>query len=139
VVKEHAEAIKRLQGEYGRIQARIQAMYVDKLDGKVDHGTFEQLSDGCRKQQDKCLREIERHQAADQHYLEEGISILEEGISILEMARKAHRLFETQPPSEKRKLLNSVVSKRSVKSDLARTLWVHCGNGEVHEEQRAQK
>jgi hypothetical protein len=30
-----------------------------------------------REQQDRCLREIERYQSADQHYLEEGITILE--------------------------------------------------------------
>jgi site-specific DNA recombinase len=101
--KEHAEAIKRLQVEYDRIQSRIQAMYVDKLDGKVDPGMFEQLSADWRKQQDKCLRDIQRHQSADQHYLEEGISFLE-------MARNAPRLFDKQDPMEKRRLLNFVCS-----------------------------
>jgi site-specific DNA recombinase len=74
--KEHAEAILRLQAEYDRIQSRIQAMYVDKLDGKVDPGMFEHLSADWRKQ-DRCLREIEQCQSADQHYLEEGVTILE--------------------------------------------------------------
>ncbi|MFO1100389.1 MAG: recombinase family protein [Xanthobacteraceae bacterium] len=101
--KDHAEAIKRLQAEYDRIQSRIQAMYVDKLDGKVDPGMFERLSADWRKQQDKCLRDIHRHQAADQHYLEEGVSILE-------MARNARRLFDNESPTEKRRLLNFVVS-----------------------------
>ncbi len=101
--KEHAEAIKRLQAEYDRIQSRIQAMYVDKLDGKVDPGMFERLSTDWRKQQDKCLRDIHRHQAADQHYLEEGISILE-------ITRNARRLFDNESPTEKRRLLNFVVS-----------------------------
>ena len=101
--KEHREAIKRLQTEYDRLQDRIQAMYVDKLDGKVDPGMFETLSLGWRKHQDKCLRDIERHQAADQNYLEEGISILE-------MARSAQRLFDHEEPMEKRRLLNFVCS-----------------------------
>lgn len=91
--KEHAEAIKRLQGEYDRIQARIQAMYVDKLDGKVDPGMVEQLSTDWRRKQDKCLREIEQHQAADQGYLEESIGILE-------MVRNAPRLFDNEQPME---------------------------------------
>ena len=78
-------------------------MYVDKLDGKVEPGIFEQLSADWRKQQDKSLREIQRHQAADQHYLEEGITILE-------MARNAQRLFDQEQPMEKRRLLNFVVS-----------------------------
>ncbi|WP_154073462.1 hypothetical protein [Bradyrhizobium erythrophlei] len=56
--KEHVEAIKGLQAEYDRIQSRIQD--VDKLDAKVDPGMFERLSADWRKQQDRCLREIER-------------------------------------------------------------------------------
>lgn len=78
-------------------------MYVDKLDGKVEPGLFEKLSGDWRMQQDKCLRDIERHQAADQHYLEEGITILE-------MARNARRLFDHEQPMEKRRLLNFVCS-----------------------------
>ncbi len=101
--EEHSEAIKRLQAEYDRIQSRIQAMYVDKLDGKVDPGMFENLSVNWRKQQDQCLRDIERHQSADQHYLEEGVTMLE-------MARNAQRLFDNEQPMEKRRLLNFVVS-----------------------------
>jgi len=101
--KEHAEAIKRLQAEYDRIQSRIQAMYVDKLDAKVDPGIFEHLSADWRKQQDRCLREIEQRQSADQHYLEEGVTILE-------MARNAQRLFDSEEPMQKRRLLNFVVS-----------------------------
>jgi site-specific DNA recombinase len=32
----HEEAITRLQGEYTRLQNRIEAMYMDKFDGRVD-------------------------------------------------------------------------------------------------------
>lgn len=76
---------------------------VDKLDGKVDPGMFGHLSADWRKQQDRCLREIEQRQSADQHYLEEGVTILE-------MARNAQRLFDSEEPMEKRRLLNFVVS-----------------------------
>jgi site-specific DNA recombinase len=91
--KEHAEAIKRLQAEYDRIQSCIQAMYIDKLDAKVDPGMFEPLSADWRKQQNRCLREIERRQSADQHYLEEDVTILE-------MARNAQRLFDSGTDGE---------------------------------------
>jgi site-specific DNA recombinase len=101
--KEHDEAIKRLQGEYDRIQTRLHAMYLDKLDGKIEGPLFDSLSVDWRKQQDRCLREIERHQSADQSYLVEGITILE-------LAQNAQRLFENEPPMEKRRLLNFVVS-----------------------------
>jgi site-specific DNA recombinase len=39
--REHEEAIKRHQTEYKRLQDRINAMYVDKLDGLVDTAFYE--------------------------------------------------------------------------------------------------
>ena len=83
-------------------------MYVDKLDGKVDGVFFERMSVEWRGEQDRCLREIERHQTADQSYLEEGVRILE-------LARNAQRLFANQEPREKRRLLNFLVSNCSWK------------------------
>ena len=106
--REHEEAIKRLQAEYDRLQSRVHAMYVDKLDGKVDGAFFERMSAEWRAEQDRCLREIGRHQSADQSYLKEGVRILE-------LARNAQRLFKKQEPREKRRLLNFVVSNCSWK------------------------
>ena len=60
--REHEEAIKRLRPNTSRLQNRIHAMYVDKLDGKVDGVFFERMSVEWRGEQDRCLREIERHQ-----------------------------------------------------------------------------
>ncbi len=101
--REHEAAIGRLRVEYDRLQSRMHAMYVDKLDGKVDAAFFDRMSAEWRAEQDRCLREIERHQAADRSYLEEGVRLLE-------LARNAQRLFEKQEPREKRRLLNFVVS-----------------------------
>jgi site-specific DNA recombinase len=101
--REHEAAIGRLRIEYDRLQSRMHAMYVDKLDGKVESAFFESMSAEWRAEQDRCLREIERHQAADRSYLEEGVRLLE-------LARKAQGLFEKQEPREKRRLLNFLVS-----------------------------
>ena len=101
--REHEATIVRLQAEYDRLQSRMHAMYVDKLDRKVDGAFFERMAAEWRAEQDRCLREIERHRAADQSYLEEGVRLLE-------LARNAQRLFEKQEPREKRRLLNFVVS-----------------------------
>jgi DNA invertase Pin-like site-specific DNA recombinase len=101
--REHEEAIRRLQAEYKRLQGRINAMYVDKLDGLVDAGFFEKMSNQWREEQNRCLREIGRHQEADKAYMDEGIQLLE-------LARNAQRLFSKQEPREKRRLLNFVLS-----------------------------
>jgi site-specific DNA recombinase len=83
-------------------------MYVDKLDGKVDGVFFERMSGEWRGEQDRCLREIERRQTADQSYLKEGVRILE-------LARNAQPLFQKQELREKRRLLNFLVSNCSWK------------------------
>ncbi len=101
--REHEEAIKRHQIEYNRLQDRINAMYVDKLDGLVDTAFFEKMSNQWREEQNRCLREIQRHQNADKSYKEEGVALLD-------LARNAQRLFAKQGPREKRRLLDFVLS-----------------------------
>ena len=53
--REHERAITRLRTEYDRLQNRMHAMYVDKLDGKVDGAFFERMSGEWRAEQDRCL------------------------------------------------------------------------------------
>jgi site-specific DNA recombinase len=101
--RDHEEAIRRHQAEYKRLQERINAMYVDKLDNVVDTAFFEKMSNQWREEQNCCLREIERRQNADQSYMDEGVQLLE-------LARNAQKLFERQEPREKRRLLNFVLS-----------------------------
>ena len=104
--REQEEAIKRHQAEYQRLQDRINAMYIDKLDGVVDTAFFEKLSNQWRAEQTRCQREIDRRQNADK-------SCMEEGVQLLELARNAQRLFERQEPRQKRRLLNFVLSNCS--------------------------
>jgi site-specific DNA recombinase len=56
-----------------------------------------------REEQNRCLREIERHESAEQTYMDEGVQILE-------LARNAQRLFKRQEPRQKRRLLDFVLS-----------------------------
>ena len=104
----HDEAVERLQREYVRFQNRIDAMYVDKLDGKVSAEFFERKAAEWRADQGRILGTIEGHQDANQNYLEEGIQLLE-------LAREARSLFLAQSPGEKRKLLGIVVSNSTWK------------------------
>ena len=64
------------------------------------------MSGEWRIEQDRCLRDIERHQNADQSYLEDGVRLIE-------LAQNAQRLFEKQNSREKRRLLNFLVSNSS--------------------------
>jgi site-specific DNA recombinase len=107
--REHKGAIERLHVEHKRLQNRLDAMYVDKLDGKIDASFYERMSAAWREAQTRCLREIEQHQAANGSYMGEGVRLLE-------LARNARNLFQKQEPREKRRLLNFLVSNCSWKA-----------------------
>jgi hypothetical protein len=101
--REHQEAVERLRAEHKRLGERISAMYIDKLDGKIGGDFYDQMASEWRSEQARCQREIDRHEAAEQSYMDEGVQILE-------LARNAQRLFERQEPRQKRRLLNFVLS-----------------------------
>ena len=46
------------QGEHKRLGDRINAMYLDKLDGRVDSTFFDKMSAQWREEQNRCLREL---------------------------------------------------------------------------------
>jgi len=104
--RDHDAAITRLHAEYNRLQSRIDAMYVDKLDGRIDADFFDRKACEWRKEQDLLLRSIQEHQTANQTYLKEGVRLLE-------LAQRAHTLFQEQEPREKRRLLNFLLSNCS--------------------------
>ncbi|SUS07564.1 Recombinase family protein (fragment) [uncultured Defluviicoccus sp.] len=102
--REREEAISRLWAEHDRLQCRIDTMYIDKLDGTIGGEFYDRMARQWREEQARCLRDIERHQAAEQAYMGEGVRILE-------LASNVQSLFERQPAREKRRLLNFVLSK----------------------------
>src|SRR5260370_25333363 len=71
--REHEAAIRRLQAGHKRLGDRINAMYLDKLDGRVEGAFFDKMSAQWRDQQNRYLREIARHDSAEQFYMNEGV------------------------------------------------------------------
>ena len=51
----------------------------------------------------RVLRDVATHQAANQTYIEEGVQLPQ-------LAQRAHELFESREPAEKRRLLNLLLS-----------------------------
>ena len=101
--REQQEAVERLVDTRQRLQSRIDAMYLDKLDGRITADYFDAKSAEWRNQQDQCVADIQRLQNTDRTYIEDGIRILE-------LAKNARKLFDQQGSAEKRKLLDFVVS-----------------------------
>jgi site-specific DNA recombinase len=88
-------------------------MYVDKLDGRIDHSFYTQMSEQWRLEQDNLMIELVRHREADRSYIDEGVRLIE-------LAKNVSRLFGKQQPYEQRRLLNFVLSNST---------WQ---NGELH-------
>ena len=99
----HREVIDKLQKDYKRLEQRLEAMYIDKLDGKVGERFYEQKSAEWREDQKDIRRRLEEHENASQSYMDEGIALME-------LANRAADLFADQPASEKRRLLEFVLS-----------------------------
>ena len=99
----HDGAIMRLQAEYRKLQDRIDAMYIDKLDGRIDAAFFDQKAAEWRADQDRILRDVANHQTANRTYIDEGVHLLR-------LVQRAPQLFEKQEPVEKRQLLNFLLS-----------------------------
>lgn len=64
------ETIIRLQSEYNKLQNRIDTMYIDKLDGKIDGNFYQQKSTEWKSEQNRIMRTIEQHQEADWIYMD---------------------------------------------------------------------
>lgn len=96
--REQEQAILRCQTQYKRLEDRLQAMYLDKLDGRIDNAFYDRMSAQWRVEQTRLLREIERHSEAQESYIEDGL------------ARDVSRLFAKQAANEKKRLLNLVLS-----------------------------
>lgn len=101
--KEQEQAIQRCQKEYKRLEGRLQAIYLDKLDGRIESAFYDRMSAQWRVEQTRLLREIERHGEAEESYMEDGVRLLE-------LARNARQLFARQAPGEKKRLLNLLLS-----------------------------
>lgn len=106
--KFHDEQIATLQREHRKYQDRLDAMYLDKLDGKISQDFFDGKSADWRVAQDDLLRKIEKHQNANRSYLDEGVRLLE-------LVQRAVVLYEKQEMREKRRLLDFVCSNSTWK------------------------
>ena len=76
------------------------------VDGKIGGDFYDQKAGEWREEQHRLQRDIDRHEAAERSYMDEGVQLLE-------LAQNAQRLFEQQEPRQKRQLLNFVLSNCS--------------------------
>jgi site-specific DNA recombinase len=104
----HEASIARLTMERDQIQKRLDAIYIDKLDGRITSEMYDRHSDEWRPEFERLERWIEEHRAGNESYLLEGARLLE-------LMAKLPKIFKKQPAHEKRRLLNFVVSNSTWK------------------------
>ena len=113
---ENAAAVARLQGEYDKLQKRIDAAYDDKVDGRIDAPYFDRKAREWREDQARVRRDMEAHEVADQGYMEAGIALLE-------LAQRTVQLYESQEGPEKRRMLVFVTSNSLWDGETLRVGW----------------
>ena len=110
--KEHAEALARLRAEQDRLNKRLEMLWVDKADGRIDERFYESMSAQWRDELARCARDAQRLDQANWDYMDDGIALLT-------LAQKAGTIFKSEPSARKRLLLNLACSNLT---------W---GNGEL--------
>jgi hypothetical protein len=68
--------MKRLQAQCDRIEARIETMYMDKLDGHITQEFFDRQAANLRKEQDGLQRKIQEIQKATPVPVDQAIDML---------------------------------------------------------------
>jgi site-specific DNA recombinase len=103
------ESIKKQKARNDQIEARIETMYMDKLDGRITQEFFDQLAAKLRREQDGLQRRIQDIQKATP-------APVDQAIDTLRLTSRASKLFLQQPAIEQRRLLQTVVEKAAWKN-----------------------
>jgi hypothetical protein len=109
-----AESIKKLQARHGQIEARIEIMYQDRLDGRITQEFFDKQAGILRKEQDGVLRKIQDIQKAT-------LAPVDQAIDMLRLTSRASEMFLQQSAGEQRRLLHTVVEKATWKDGALQT------------------
>src|SRR5262249_46009087 len=70
--KFHEESIARLEGEHAVLQKRLDAMYRDKLDGRITAAFFDRMAGEARHEQERIAEAITQHRQANRGQLDQG-------------------------------------------------------------------
>jgi DNA invertase Pin-like site-specific DNA recombinase len=106
----HRRAIEKLNAHYAKLQNRIDQIYLDKLDGEIEEAFYRRNVSAWREEQAQVRARIERHEKADQNYIEQGIRLLE-------IARNAQEFFRAHSQAERTALLGFILPGSALQDD----------------------
>lgn len=97
----HVNAREELNRRYEQVQARLDRLYDDKLDGKIDKEFYNRKFNQYTKEKNDAIESIKRHSHADNYYLELGMAIYE-------LSQRAHNIYLEGAEDEKRRLIGLI-------------------------------
>ena len=103
-----AQVTRRQEMELERLQARMDVLYEDRLDGRIDTATYDSKARAIRQQQEQFRQKI---RTAAAMMLPPAI----EAVDLIMLTSRAADLFAEQVGAEQRKLLRFVVKEASWK------------------------
>ncbi len=106
--EQQKRVLDRLRDESDSIMKKLDSMYDDKLGGVISLEMFQDRAKKYRRRLDEITAEIEEHEGTD-------VSDFEETIELMELVRNAHSMYLRRSGSEKRRLVQNVLSNCSWK------------------------
>ena len=99
----HNKAVEETNRRYEQIQRRLNMLYDDKLDGKIDNNFYEQKFKQYTEEKEAVLEAKQQHGNAQTEYFEMGINILD-------LSQKAKKVYQKAEKEDRRNLLNIIFS-----------------------------
>ena len=101
------QALQQSQAAYERINARIDAMYLDKLDGRITASFYDEKVAAWRQEQAVLSRRINELRTTTKNY--------NTAIQAIETTSTLCREFPTKPPAAQRRLLKLIIDNATWK------------------------
>jgi len=97
----HTKQLSELRREYDKLDNRMTKMYEDRLDGRITEAMYDKMLHDYKARQNEISYELGKYKNANTtYYLTAN--------KVLSIAQRAHEIFESSEPEEKRQLLNFV-------------------------------
>ena len=100
------QALRHHHSELERIKARLEVLYEDRLDGRIDAATYDQKATSMWEQQERSRKKIRDAESA-------ALPALSEVVDLMGLASKAAELFLEQTGVEQRKFLRLLLEEAS--------------------------
>ena len=117
-MEKHKEIIQALEYSVGKEARKLDILYDDRLDGRIDINTYDRKSNEIQES-------VDLHRAKIEALRSQNVSELPQTCEeALELSKNAHILFLDAPDTVKRQLLQTVLSNCTWSQDILKTKFI---------------